>query len=91
MSLFRAPFFKIRDHPRCVERPEQCRENSGMKHETRFEIRLRTAERQELSALAIEAGLSSADLARLGIKWLLAHRNVVLGGVLAGEAARSER
>jgi hypothetical protein len=58
---------------------------------SRFEMRLSAAQRRELAALADETGLTSADLARLGIRWLLAHRDVLTGRSLAGEqrAARA--
>jgi hypothetical protein len=43
-------------------------------------MRLPRARRAELEALATETGLSTADLARLGINWLLEHREVLLSG-----------
>jgi hypothetical protein len=45
---------------------------------SRFEVRLSAAQRRELAALADETGLSAADLARLGIRWLLEHPGVLL-------------
>jgi hypothetical protein len=53
----------------------------------RFEIRLTPERRRELEDLAREVGLSSADLARLGIGWLLRHPNVLLGGEQPDRAA----
>jgi len=47
-------------------------------HDTRFEIRMPAARRRELDELANETGLSSADLARIGIRWLLERRDVLL-------------
>jgi hypothetical protein len=44
----------------------------------RFEFRIPTERRQELAALASEVGLSSADLVRLGIKYLLDNRELLL-------------
>jgi hypothetical protein len=54
----------------------------------RFKIRLTPERRRELEDLAREAGLSSADLARLGIGWLLRHPGVLLGGGLPADGAR---
>jgi hypothetical protein len=45
--------------------------NFRMKHDARFEVRLTADTRRELEELAATCGLTSADLARLGIKWLL--------------------
>lgn len=49
----------------------------------RFEIKMRPAQRRELEALAGELDMSAADLARLGITWVLRHRNTLLGGEVA--------
>jgi hypothetical protein len=49
-----------------------------MKRDKRFEFRLTADQRRELEALARDVGLSSADLARLGIGWLLRHPGVLL-------------
>lgn len=45
---------------------------------TRFELRLSVERRRQLAELAAESGLSAADLARLGIKWLLDHPGALL-------------
>ena len=50
----------------------------AMRHDARLRIRLPAAKRRELDELAADTGLSSADLARIGIRWLLAHRDVLL-------------
>jgi hypothetical protein len=66
--------------------PVRCRNGKapyvcGMEQtSTRFEVRLPSARRQELEALARDTGLSAADLARLGIAWLLRHREVLTTG-----------
>jgi hypothetical protein len=49
-----------------------------MRHDARLEIRLPAAKRRELDELAADTGLTSADLARIGIRWLLAHRKILL-------------
>jgi hypothetical protein len=54
---------------------------------TRFEIRLTSERRRELEDLAREVGLSSADLARLGINWLLAHPRILIDGGQRADAA----
>jgi hypothetical protein len=51
---------------------------AAMTQNTRFELRLPADQRRELGELAREVGLSSADLARLGIGWLLRHPGVLL-------------
>jgi hypothetical protein len=51
-----------------------------IKHDVRLDLRLPAAQRRELAELAAEAGLSSADLVRLSVKWMLAHRDVLLSG-----------
>jgi hypothetical protein len=62
----------------------RCRTNAGpfivgaMTNDARMEFRLPALRRRELDELAEQAGLSSADLVRLGIKWLLEHREVLL-------------
>jgi hypothetical protein len=45
---------------------------------TRFEFSLPEDRRRELDRLSEETGLSAADLARLGIRWVLSHRDVLL-------------
>jgi hypothetical protein len=49
-----------------------------MKRDARLEIRLPAAKRRELYELADEAGLTSSDLVRIGIRWLLQHRDALL-------------
>jgi len=43
-------------------------------------MRLPASQRQELVALANQTGLSSSDLARLGITWLLERKDVLITG-----------
>jgi hypothetical protein len=57
-----------------------------IKHDVRLDLRLPAAQRRELAELAAETGLSSADLVRLSVCWMLAHRNVLLSGS-EGQAA----
>jgi hypothetical protein len=45
-----------------------------MKRDTRLEIRLPAANRRELLELADEVGVSTSDLVRLGLRWVLTHR-----------------
>jgi hypothetical protein len=45
----------------------------------RFEIRLSETRRRELDALAEEVGLSAADVARLGIGWVLRNPDALRG------------
>jgi hypothetical protein len=47
----------------------------------RFEIRLSETRRRELDALAAECGLSAADIARLGIGWVLRNPDALRGVV----------
>ena len=47
----------------------------------RFEIRLSETRRRELDALATECGLSAADVARLGIGWVLRNPDALRGVV----------
>jgi hypothetical protein len=49
-----------------------------MTNDARIEVRLPAESRRELVELADAAGLSSADLVRLGIRWLLHNRGVLL-------------
>jgi hypothetical protein len=52
---------------------------TGMKQApTRFELLLPPAHRRKLARLAADTGMSSADLVRFGIRWLLDHRELVL-------------
>jgi hypothetical protein len=50
-----------------------------MKHDARFDLKLPATTRRELAELATESGLSSADLVRLSVRWLLAHPDRLLG------------
>ena len=43
-----------------------------------FARHARPSRRRELDEFACEAGLSKADLVRLGLKWLLQNRDVLL-------------
>jgi hypothetical protein len=54
----------------------------------RFVIRLPEKRRRELDALAAECGLSAADVARLGIGWVLRNPDA-LPGVVRREANQS--
>jgi hypothetical protein len=45
----------------------------------RFVIRLPETRRRELAALAIECGLSAADVARVGITWVLRNPDALRG------------
>jgi hypothetical protein len=58
-------------------------------NDQRFEIRLSETRRRELAALARETGLSSADVARLGILWVCRNPDALRGATarLAGAAA----
>jgi hypothetical protein len=56
----------------------------------RFEIRLSETRRRELDALAAECGLSAADVARLGIGWVLRNPDA-LRGAARREATQSNR
>jgi hypothetical protein len=60
-----------------------------IKHDVRLDLRLPAAQRRELAELAAEAGLSSADLVRLSIRWMLAHPGALLGRPPAGERAEA--
>jgi hypothetical protein len=50
-----------------------------MEASARLEVRLPASHRQQLMALAHESGLSSSALAKIGIRWLLAHPETLLG------------
>jgi hypothetical protein len=58
----------------------RCTFAGMIKHDVRLDLRLPAVQRQELAALAAESGLSSADLVRLSVRWLLQHPGVLLGG-----------
>ena len=45
---------------------------------TRFELLLPPAQRRKLAKLASEAGISTADVVRFGIRWTLDHRELLL-------------
>ena len=64
----------------CVAARSGSRTLPGMRdrHDARLEIRMPAASRRELDEFACEAGLSKADLVRLGLKWLLQNRDVLL-------------
>jgi len=44
----------------------------------RFDLTMPMVQRRELASLASETGLSSADLARFGIRYVLEHRELFL-------------
>jgi hypothetical protein len=44
-----------------------------MTNDTRFEFRLPSLRRRQLDELAEEAGMSTGDLMRLSVGWLLRH------------------
>jgi hypothetical protein len=48
------------------------------KYEHRFHVKLPAKTRQELTELAAEAGLSSSDLIRLSLRWMLRHPDRLL-------------
>jgi hypothetical protein len=56
----------------------------------RFEIRLSETRRRQLDELAAECGLSAADVARLGIGWVLRNPDA-LRGAARREADQSNR
>jgi hypothetical protein len=58
-----------------------------MSDQSRFEVLLPRRRRAELAELAAEAGLSSADLVRLSIGWLLQNPGVLLGRSTGGRSA----
>jgi hypothetical protein len=47
---------------------------------TRFEIALPSERREALEELAAEVGVSAPDLARVGIGWVLARRDLLICG-----------
>jgi hypothetical protein len=46
----------------------------------RFEVSISPDRREALDALARELGCSSSDLVRLGVNWILAHRQMLVAG-----------
>jgi hypothetical protein len=60
----------------CIAKPNFLRTFADM--DARFEIRLSRKRREELGDLARECGLSAADVARLGISWMIEHRDLLL-------------
>jgi hypothetical protein len=46
----------------------------------RFEVSISPNRRAALDALARELGCSSSDLARIGVSWVLQHREVLISG-----------
>jgi hypothetical protein len=59
-----------------------------MNDATRFEFLLPAGQRGELDELAAATGLSVADLARLGIGWVIKRRDVLVNG-REGEPAQT--
>jgi hypothetical protein len=53
------------------------RETPGMRR-SRIDLEIPRAWRKELDELAVECGLSSSDLARLGLRYLLNNRDRLL-------------
>jgi hypothetical protein len=49
-----------------------------MAQEARIDLRLPAVWRRELEQLAVEVGISSSDVARLGIRWVLQNRDLLL-------------
>jgi hypothetical protein len=49
-----------------------------MEKKVRFDLQLPTQQRQELSTLAAELGVSSADLVRMSLRYTLANRELFL-------------
>jgi len=60
-----------------------------MKHDARFDLKLPAAQRRELAELATESGLSSADLVRLSVRWLLQHPDRLLRSVVEEQQGRA--
>jgi hypothetical protein len=56
----------------------QSRNKRPREETVRFELRLPTSMLRQLAALAREAGLSSADVVRFGIRYMLQHPEVIL-------------
>jgi hypothetical protein len=57
----------------------------------RFDMKLPLSQRRELAAFAGEVGLSSADVARLAIRYMLEHRQLFLRPVEATRAQQLEQ
>ena len=74
----------------CVESPYVRRIFGGME-QARFDLRLPLSQRRELAVRAAEIGLSSADLARLGIRYILQHPEVILRPVATADAQAEAR
>jgi hypothetical protein len=55
----------------------------------RFEVDISPDRRAALDALARELGCSSSDLARIGVSWVLQHREILIGG--PGAPAEQQR
>ncbi len=49
-----------------------------MKNVARFDLKMSPHQRDALAALATEAGLSSADVVRLSVNWMLAHPEALM-------------
>jgi hypothetical protein len=63
------------------------RMSAAMTDATRFQFRLPAAQRAQLETLAVQSGLSSADLTRLALQRLLEDRDVRLPAHSETEAA----
>jgi hypothetical protein len=46
--------------------------------QARFDLKLPASQRRELASLADQVGLSSADVVRFGIRYMLQHPEVIL-------------
>jgi Ribbon-helix-helix protein, copG family len=56
----------------------QPAKTAAMQLDSRLEIRLPSATRNALDALAADTGLTSADLVRIALRWLLTNEKAVL-------------
>jgi hypothetical protein len=59
-----------------------------MKNDSRYEIRLPSQDRHELDAVSDATGISPSDLARIGIRWVLDHRDALKLPAPSGESLR---
>jgi hypothetical protein len=78
LDLFRAPLSNLQARVECVVVPEASRKTLRMM--TRFELQMRQDQRDRLGALARELDMSTAELLRLGARWVIANREMLLTG-----------
>jgi hypothetical protein len=71
----------------CVAEQHILRLLCAMTDATRFQFRLPAAQRAQLETLAVQSGLSSADLTRLALQRLLEDRDVRLPAHETGATA----